>query len=403
MRTTALMMVVTWLCCSAAFGAKAQVVVTKPGASKSTINLSGLTASGSAAMLFQRTLENDLGRTGYFTVIQGGGGAFLVTGSCSDAGGNVSARCQVRDSRGKSYLDATYSDDGKKARRLAHKAADEILWATKQVKGIASTRIAMVGNVGGKKDLYVCDADGGGLVRLTTDGVPIISPRWSPDGTSIIYTSYRSGFPDLYIMNLNTYEWRRVADFPGMNGGGAFSPDGRNIALILSKDGNPELYTMKLRGGRVTRITQSLRVAEASPSWSRDGNSIVFVSNAARLPQLFITDLGGNSRRVNVAGSENVSPDWGEAGIAHCSRREGHYGIYVYDVASGQDRAVTTDTLDSEDPSWAPDGRHLACTRTGGHHSDVYIIDYVVDGKADDPVRLTTMRGEWYSPAWSPK
>jgi Tol biopolymer transport system component len=101
-----------------------------------------------------------------------------------------------------------------------------------------------------------------------------------------------------------------------------------------------------------------------------------------------------------------VAPDWGPAGIVRCSRQQGRYGIYVYDTARGKDAnviAAKDDSLDSEDPSWAPDGRHIACTRTGGHHSDVYVLDYVVDGQGDAPVRLTTAKGEWYSPCWSPK
>lgn len=387
------------LCCCACLASDARVVVAKTGASKSTIDLSGLATAGAGAAVFHKTLENDLARSGYFTVIPGGGGAFRVNGSCTDAGGSLSARCEVRNALGKSFLDKTYSEDSKKARRLAHKAADDILWALKEVKGIASTRIVMVGDVGGKKDLYMCDADGGGMVQLTRDGVPCVSPRWSPDGNSISYVSFRSGFADVYIMDLNSYQWRRISDFPGMNGGGAFSPNGREVALVLSKDGNPELYTMSARGGRATRLTRTLRIAEASPSWSPNGNEIVFVSNAARLPQLYITDLAGNARRVSVAGSENVAPNWGPAGIVRSSRREGRYTVCVYDPASGKDTQVTTDMMDSEDPSWAPDGRHIACTRTGGYHSDVYILDT----QGDSPVRLTTMKGEWYSPAWSPK
>ena len=377
----------------------AQITIVKAGASKSTIDLSGLTSSGSGASLFHRVLENDLGHSGCLTVISGGGAAYRVTGACADAGGNLSVECHVTGSNGRDYLDKTYSEESGKARKLAHKVADEILWAVKEVKGIASTRLVMVGNVRGKKDLYMCDADGGGMVQLTRDGAPCITPRWSRDGDSLVYTSYKSGYPDVYILDINSYEWRRVANFPGLNCGGTFSPSGRDLALILSKDGNPELYTMKLRGGQLTRITQTPRIAEASPCWSPDGNEIVYVSNAARLPQLYLSDLEGGQRRINVAGSENVAPDWGAAGIVHCSRREGHYVICVYDPSSGKDVQITNDMDDSTDPSWAPDGRHVACTRTAGHHSDVYILDT----QGDPPVRLTTMQGEWYCPAWSPK
>jgi TolB protein len=168
--------------------------------------------------------------------------------------------------------------------------------------------------------------------------------------------------------------------------------------MVLSKDGNPDLYTMNLRGGGVTRITRTPRVAEASPSWSPDGNKLIYVANATGLPQLYLTGLSGGSKRMTFQGNENIAPDWGTAGIAYSSRREGRYTICVYDPSNGRDSQITTDLSDYEDPSWAPDGRHIAAGRTAGYHSDVYLLDVM----GDSPVRLTAQKGEWYSPAWSP-
>ena len=76
----------------------------------------------------------------------------------------------------------------------------------------------------------------------------------------------------------------RLAGYPGLNTGADISPNGREIALILSKDGNPELYVKNLRSGQLTRLTSSPRAAEASPSWSPDGNRIVYVSTSRALP-----------------------------------------------------------------------------------------------------------------------
>jgi len=379
---------------------KADITIIKQGAAgKTGVDMSGMAVSGGqSAELFKRVLENDLARSGFFTIIKEGGGSLKISGSCADAGGALSVRCRVFGPI-KSYMDRSYSETSAAARRLAHKVADDIVWAVKNARGIASTRIAMVGNVGGRKDIYVCDADGANLVRITNDGTPCLTPRWSPDGNSIVYTSMRNGFPDVYLIDMRTYERRRISDFPGLNSGAVFSPDGGTLALVLSKDGNPELYTMSLRGGRITRITRTPRVAEASPSWSPDGGRIVFVSNATGLPQLYMSDRTGNAKRIPLVGSENVSPDWGPAGIAFCSRREGRYTICVLDPNTGRDEQITMDLSDHEDPSWAPDGRHIACTRTQGHHSDIYILDT----QKDPPIRLTTAQGEWYCPSWSPR
>ena len=153
---------------------------------------------------------------------------------------------------------------------------------------------------------------------------------------------------------MKNYARQKVSSFSGMNTGGAFSPDGGSIALSLSKDGNPEIYIMALGGGRLTRVTSTKTVAEASPSFSPDGRQLVYTSNAAGLPHLYISDLSGKQRRITYRGNEDVAPDWGPNGIAYCSRREGRYQICVYDPEKGQDvQQVTFDGIDSEDPSWA--------------------------------------------------
>lgn len=378
-----------------------EIPVEKPGGSKLSLDLSGLKAQGGAGTTFYNTLANDLMLSGWFKVVADGRGAISVAGQCSEAGGNLSVPCNVRNvSLGKEYINQTYSDQAANARKLAHKLADDIVFAIKQVKGIASTRIVMVGMVKGKKDLYMCDADGGNMMQITKDGVVCLAPKWSPAGDKVAYTSYKSGYPDVYTIDMKNYSRQRVSAFPGMNTGGAFSPDGGSVALSLSKDGNPEIYVMALGGGRVTRVTNTKSVAEASPSWSPDGRRLVYTSNAAGLPHLYIADLSGRQTRITFQGTEDVAPDWGAGGIVYCSRRAGRYQICVYDPEKGKDvQQVTADGIDSEDPSWAPDGRHIVCSRTSGYHSDLYILDTL----GDPPIRLTRLQGEWYSPAWSKK
>ena len=64
-----------------------------------------------------------------------------------------------------------------------------------------------------------------------------------------------------------------------------------------------------------------------------------------------------------------------------------------------KEEQLTYDWVDHEDPSWAPDGRHIVCSQTSNFHSDLYILDTL----GDPPLRLTTIQGEWYSPDWSSK
>ena len=379
----------------------ADIEVVKTGAIKTAIDLAPLQARGSGGAVFQSVLRQDLERSGWFLIAEPGRGPVVVQGNVEEEAGSLRVQCDVLNrARGGRYLAHRDSGAAGDVRRLAHRLADDIVAAVRGEIGFASTRMAMIGNVRGRKDLFVCDADGDGVLRVTRDAAVCLAPAWDPSGRAIYYTSLHQGFPDVYRIDLSTGTRSRVAAFPGLNAGADVSPDGRTMALTLSRDGNPELYALDMRSGHLTRLTRTRHAAEASPSWSPDGSRIVFVSDRSGSPQLYTMGRdGGEHARLTYRGNENVAPDWGPGGIAYSSRREGHYRICVMDPATRADIQLTADGADYEDPSWAPDGRHLVCSRTAAYHSDLYLLDTL----GDDQVRLTAISGDWHSPAWSPK
>jgi TolB protein len=385
--------------CAVAAHAADSITIRKPGDGvKSSLDLGGMRVSGPAGGLFLQTLENDLRRSGWFVVTRTGSGGILVQGTANDSGGSLSVLCEAR-AAGTSRMRKNYRENSASARRLAHQVADDLVMALKGVRGIASTRIAMIGSRGGRKDLYICDADGGSVVQVTRDGVPCLSPSWSPTGTFLTYTSYRKGFPDVYRIELKEMRRSAIARFPGLNSSAAISPAGNTMALSLSKDGNPDLYVMSAQGGTPTRITRTAHAVESSPSWAPDGSRLAFVSDRSRSPQLYIMSAGGqNERRMTMQGNENVSPDWGPNGkIVYSSRRGGVYQLCILDPATGVSEQITTDGSDHEDPSWAPNGRHIVYTRTSSYRKSLYVLDTL----GDPEVRLSPTDGDWSSPAWS--
>jgi len=389
--------------CGVPFRSIAQVTVVKPGAEKVAINTAGMRPAGAdAGRVFRATLDSDLERSGWFT-LTGEVASLTVAGVAEDSRGRLEVSCSLLYAgRPRNSFKRSYNAQSSDARRLAHRVADEIVEAVKGVPGIASTRIAMIGSVGGRKDLFICDAYGGGLVQVTRQGAVCLAPGWYPDGDSIVYTSFHKGFPDIYRIDLLSRRRTRIVGYPGLNTGADISPDGRSMVLTLSKDGNPELYVMDVSGQRVTRLTRTPHAAEASPSWSPDGKRIVYVSDSSGSPQLYVVSrAGGGAQRISVRGNENVAPDWGPDGrIAFSSRRSGRYQICVLDPDSGEpEEQVTTDYVDHEDPSWARDERHIVYARTARYESVLYLLDTM----GDPEIRLTAMQGDWYSPACSPK
>jgi TolB protein len=378
----------------------AQVRVVKSADRKITIDLSGLrAATDPASQTFLKTLEKDLRLSGWFDPVRGGGeirlnGTAISSGNATKASGQV-----VRLNDQTILLSKSY--DGQ-SRAIAHRMADDIVQAVTGHKGIASMRIVLVGNRTGKKELYLCDSDGGDVRQLTGEGRIAIAPNWSPDGNSIVYTSYMRNFPDICRIDLNRNQRTSLASYSGLNTGASISPDGKDLALILSKDGNPELYIKNIRSGKLTRLTNTPRAAEASPDWSPDGSQLVYASDQGGTgrPQLYtISRDGGTPRRISNRGTENVAPDWGPNGLIACaSRTGGQYVIAVIQPASGQMTYLVSDGADYEDPSWAPDGRHIVAARSIKYQSSIYLLDTV----SDRPVALLQGNGNWYSPDCSP-
>jgi len=373
-----------------------RVEVRKSGEGKIAINLAGYrTGSDTASKTFLSVLKADLNRSGYFRVTSAGA-EINVAGSCR-AGSQMKADVQVfKVANRQRVLGKSYSASATSVRGLAHKVSDEIVYAVTGKKGMASGKIAIVGNRTKRKELYICDMDGKNMRQVTKDRSIVVGPKWTPDAKRITYTSYKRGYPNVYL----TGRGKPISSHAGLNASGVISPDGKNLAVILSKDGNPELYIKSMRTGALTRLTRTHKGNEATPCWSPDGNHIAYVSDCSGRPQVYIISKnGGKSKRLSSSGSENVAPDWGKNGaIAYSSRVGGRYRIVVAHPGNRSVRVLETDWADYEDPSWAPDGRHIVCSRTANYRSSIYLLDTL----KDSPVALISGSSNWYSPACSP-
>ena len=382
--------------------AGAQVNIVKSANRKYSIDFSGMRPAADAeSQLFYRTLESDLRRSGWFEPTRSAGD-FRLIGTANRTATGIQAVCQVyRRADNLLVFSKSYNAEAARARFLAHRTADEIVEALTGHKGMASARIVCVGMRNGAKDIFMCDSDGSNVQQITRDGRIVVRPRWTPDGSSVLFTSYLRGFPDIHKANLQTGKREVVASYAGLNTGAAVSPDGKEVALILSKDGNPELYLKNLRSGKLSRLTYSSPAVESSPSWSPDGKSLVYVSDNSGSPQLYIISrTGGQPRRISSRGTENVAPDWGRNGLIACSSRSGgRYHIAIIDPSNGQTTYLPNDGADYEDPSWMPNARHIVAGRTAAHQSSLYLLDTLRDA----PVALLQGGGNWYSPASSPQ
>ena len=397
MKKNILKSIALWLALGAS-AASAQVVVSKSAGDKVGVDLSGVQAGSGAAMAVRRTLENNIARSGWMELAAPGKGAIVVRGSITETAGQVLFGCAATDQAGQAYLNATYRQPTANAVYVAHQAANDLVAKVTGKPTFFLGKLAMIGAKGGAKELYLADSSALDVRQVTQDRSIALKPRWSPDNRFISYTSFLKRYPDVYTIELATGARNRVAAYAGVNSGGAISPDGRSMALILSKDGNPDLYVQDLASRRLVRLTHTPRAVEGSPAWSPDGSRIVYVSDAPGTPQLYLLSRsGGTPERLTFRGTQNVSPDWGANGlIAYQTLTGGKFQIAVIDPGAKQERVITPFDASYEDPSWAPDGRHLAASRSVNYSYSVYLLDSM----GDKPVALTTS-GDWYAPAWS--
>ncbi len=391
----------------APLSAPSQVRVIKELNEVSLLDLAAFTSrSDGAPELFRRILESDLARSDYFKIVAGGRAEYALTGSAELDGATLLVRCEAYNTATRErHLVKTFKGAAAEARRLAHTAADEIILALTGRPGMAATRFVLVGKRNGSKELFLCDADGYNLRQLTSDRTLSLAPKWGPDGKQIVYTSFRSQFPDVYLITLSGSSWngKCIASYPGLNTCAAISPDGRTVALTLSKSGNPDLFSMDLASRRLTQLTRTPRAAEASPAWAPDGRRIVFVSDRSGTPQLYIMDRGGGEpRRITSAGSQNVDPDWGGNGfIAYSSLVGGLFQIFILNPETLETIQLTREDASYEDPSWAPDRRHLVCAGVRNYQSRLFIVDMLT--RSCISLFPDSIQGDWSAPGWSPK
>ena len=147
----------------------------------------------------------------------------------------------------------------------------------------ASGRIAFHSDRDGNYEIYVMNADGSGVTRLTNNSIDDLNPAWSPDGRRIAFHSDRDGNFEIYVMNADGSGVTRLTNNSAYDGDPAWSPDGARIAFESfrsPRDGNWEVYVMNADGSGVTRLTNNYSASDNNPTWSPDGTRIAFHSNS---------------------------------------------------------------------------------------------------------------------------
>jgi Tol biopolymer transport system component len=219
----------------------------------------------------------------------------------------------------------------------------------------------------------------------STDAQPPKGPAYSRTAR------YRWEFPesmDIFAADLDGQHLVRLTDAPGYDAEGSYSPDGSQIVFTSFRDGDGEIYIMNADGTNPRRITRA-KGYDGGPFFSPDGKRIIYRSdrNGNDLLQVYINNPEGTAERALTS---NEFVNWGpffhpdSRHIVYATSKHGHsnYEIYLMDVDTGREERITYHDGFDGLPVFSPDGKRLMWTssgRTADHKSQLFIADFTLE------------------------
>lgn len=324
-------------------------------------------------------------------------GVLVLYGWLFDLSRGTPANAQVIAKR---YLGPV--DEGG-ARKIAHEFAADILAVFGQ-KSLFGTKIVFVSNRTGSKnkEVWMMDWDGSNQRQVTQFKSLSIMPAISPDSSKIAFTSFVRGNPGIFLFSVDPVRqlpfYNQVAS---LNETPDFTPDGKQIVYSSSASGWAQIYIANLDGSNLRRISSS-RAIEVEPKINpKTGAEMVFVSGRSGPQQIYRMNMdGADVERLTNGEGEASNPSWNPDGqhIAFSWTQgyaTGGFNVFVMDVATKTYTQLTHSEGRNENPSWAPDGVHIVfmSTRTGSPQ----IWSMLANGTQ---VRQLTTQGSNWTPVW---
>jgi TolB protein len=325
---------------------------------------------------------------------------FLVKGSVTRQAGKVTLVALLFDvGEQRRMMGKRFSGQPNEVSEMARRFADAVLEAVTGKRGPFDSKLAFVSTRGGRfKEIYTSWLDGGTLYRVTDNPTINLFPSFDKTAQHLLYLSYKSLTPKLYLVDLNQGVETPISPPVGMAVGGTLTPDGR-IVGAFARGGHTNLYLLDQSGNEIRALTDNGAI-NVSPSVCSDGSRVAFTSDRSGTPQIYAMNMsGGGAQRLTYQGDYNTAPAFSPdcKKIAYESRSAGIINIFLINADGGGVHQLTNEGF-NEWPTWSPDGRYLAFSSTREGESKIYLM-LAADGRVLAP--LTEGEGNATNPSWS--
>ena len=315
------------------------------------------------------------------------------------------------------------SNNLKKDTHHIHRLSDLLCKIIFKEQGIASKRILYSRQTNpSSRDVWQSEIwemayDGNNQRQITKEDAysitPVFIPKTNPsENYTFLYVTYKQGPPRIYLSSREGYKGKPIVPLRGNQLLPAISSNLDKIAFISDASGRADLFIQPFHPekgvyGKPLQLYTFPNSVQASPSFHPDGTKLVFVSDKTGRPNIYSIDLPTSSQPsktpsltlLSKIATNGTTPAWSPDGtkIAFSAKTHGVQQIWLYDLEKEEEKQLTSGEENKENPSWAPNSKHLVYNTTSPSY-DIYLIHL----DHPKPIRLTEGDGIKHYPVFEP-
>lgn len=349
---------------------------------------------------------------------------FVASESSASGRGSIETRVKVWSVlTGKELLSQSFNLKKDNMRLGGHKVADAIYRSIVGKPSVFTSKIVFISDrtTHGRektKELYVMDFDGRRVEKITNFNSMVLSPAVSPDNSKILFSLIATKRQvtrekvrmikniDLKVYDLGSGKFQTVSDKPGINSGAIFNHAGDKIYLTLSFSGNADIYEMNLNGTNLRKVTTH-HSDDVDPSITQDGTLMSFLSNRPGRAHIYTTDPRGSEKdvkRISYVGQFNATPRFSPDGkeIVFSSWVDNSFDLYRVGSDGNNLVRLTKDFGSNEEPVYSPEGEFIVFTSKKVISRSKAVQDiYIMNRDGEILGQLTQDFGQCFSPVWT--